>query len=270
MDEHKDAQKFRGRIVELIEDHESKVEDNPTRIQFRVSASEDKAEEILTYNKMLEYITKDEESDIQWKFRRIVSHEYKGSQCNVLIEWENGEITSEPLKVIAADDPVSCAVYARENDLLDKPGWMRFKHIASMKRSSLAWSIRLNAGHTTRRLCISMDLNFLGHMNKPLRLDKRNGNTLWGDATVLELTQIDDYATFIDKGHHTAIGYKKIHIHLIYDVKHNGRHKARLVADGHLTDIPLESVYYGVVSFRGFRIVCFLPNSTALSFGPQT
>jgi hypothetical protein len=31
-------------------------------------------------------------------------------------------------------------------------------------------------------------------------LDKRNGNTLWGDATVLELTQIDDYVTFIDKG----------------------------------------------------------------------
>jgi hypothetical protein len=44
--------------------------------------------------------------------------------------WENGEITSDPLKVIAADDPVSCAIYAREIDLLDKPGWKRFKHVA--------------------------------------------------------------------------------------------------------------------------------------------
>jgi hypothetical protein len=61
-----DGQKHRGRIVELIEDHESKVEDNPNRIKFRVSVNEDKAEEIITYNKMLEYITKDEESDIQW------------------------------------------------------------------------------------------------------------------------------------------------------------------------------------------------------------
>ena len=95
-----------------------------------------------------------------------------------------------------------------------------------------------------------------------LRLDKQSGNTLWGDATVLELTQIDRYVTFIDKGHHTKvkapIGYKKIRVHLIYDVKHDGRHKARLVADGHLTDIPLESVYSGVVSLRGFRIVLFL------------
>jgi Reverse transcriptase (RNA-dependent DNA polymerase) len=95
-----------------------------------------------------------------------------------------------------------------------------------------------------------------------LCLDKRNGNALWGDATVLKLTQIDDYVTFINKSHHTKvkvpIGYKKIQVHLIYDVKHDGRHQARLVADGHLTDIPLESVYSGVVSLRGFRIVLFL------------
>jgi hypothetical protein len=38
---------------------------------------------------------------------------------------------------------------------------------------------------------------------------------------------------------------------LIYDVKkHDGRFKARLVADGHLTDAPLESIYSGVVSNR--------------------
>jgi hypothetical protein len=41
-------------------------------------------------------------------------------------------------------------------------------------------------------------------------------------------------------------------------VKHVGRHKARLVAYGHLTELPLESVYSGVVSLRGFRLVLFL------------
>jgi len=34
-----------------------------------------------------------------------------------MIEWENGEITSEPLTIIAADDPVTCAIYAKENGL---------------------------------------------------------------------------------------------------------------------------------------------------------
>jgi hypothetical protein len=46
-----DGQQFRGRIVELIEDHESMVEDTPTRIKFRVSVNEDKAEEMITYKK---------------------------------------------------------------------------------------------------------------------------------------------------------------------------------------------------------------------------
>ena len=44
------------------------------------------------------------------------------------------------------------------------------------------------------------------------------------------------------------MGFKKITINLIFDVKHDGRHKARLVAGGHLTDTPIDSVYAGVVS----------------------
>ena len=47
-----------------------------------------------------------------------------------MIKWENGEITSECLTIIAADDPVTCAIYATENDLLDLDGWKWFKGIA--------------------------------------------------------------------------------------------------------------------------------------------
>ena len=53
-------------------------------------------------------------------------------------------------------------------------------------------------------------------------------------------------------------GYNKICTHLVYAVNHDGRHKARMVADGHLTDIPLDSVYSGVVSLRGLRLVIFI------------
>jgi hypothetical protein len=60
MEEQADGQRARGQILQLIEDHDSSLEDNPTRIiKFRVSVNNDKAEEIFTYNKML---TKDKES----------------------------------------------------------------------------------------------------------------------------------------------------------------------------------------------------------------
>ena len=46
----------------------------------------------------------------------------------------------------------------------------------------------------------------------------------------------------------SLVGYKKIRVHLMFDIKHDGRHKARLVADGYLMEIPVESVYSSVVS----------------------
>jgi hypothetical protein len=37
--------------------------------------------------------------------------------------WENREITSEPLNIFGKDNPVTCAVYAREHGLLEEEGW---------------------------------------------------------------------------------------------------------------------------------------------------
>ena len=102
--------------------------------------------------------------------------------------------------------------------------------------------------------------------HQAMQLDKENGNTKWADCTKLELDQIDEYETLLDKGTdwHPPKEYKKIKVHLVYAVKHDGRHKARLVADGHLTATPVESVYSSVVSLRGVRILTFLSELNGL------
>ena len=99
-----------------------------------------------------------------------------------------------------------------------------------------------------------------------MRLDKENSNTHWQDAMDLELTQIHEYKVFKDTGkaqfHNgkvvTPDGFQKIRVQFVYAVKHDGRFKARLVADGHLTKEPVESIYSGVVSLRSLRMVVFL------------
>ena len=58
--------------------------------------------------------------------------------------------------------------------------------------------------------------------------------------------------------------YQKIRVHLSFAVKYDGRHKARLFADGHLTPEPVESIYSGVVSLRNLKIVIFLGKSNNL------
>jgi hypothetical protein len=49
-----------------------------------------------------------------------------------------------------------------------------------------------------------------------------------------------------------------ISTHFVYDVKHDGRHKSRMVAGGHRTETPVDSVYSGVVTLTGVRTVTFL------------
>ena len=43
---------------------------------------------------------------------KAIDPNWKGSKWNVQNQWETGENTFEPLSVIAADDPITCAAYA--------------------------------------------------------------------------------------------------------------------------------------------------------------
>ena len=74
------------------------------------------------------------------------------------------------------------------------------------------------------------------------------------------MNQLNEYDTFKDIRKNAPISsdYKKIRVHLIFAVKHDDRHKALLIADGHLSDIPIDSMYSRFVSLRGLRLHIFL------------
>jgi len=120
-DPEEDGQRFHVQIVEALDEYKNGLNADPKHIQFRCSVNDDQYEEIMSYHDIMEYIDRNDNDPVYWKFKCITAHEgplspshrnYKGSRYNVMIEWENGEITSEPLSTIAEDDPVSCALYA--------------------------------------------------------------------------------------------------------------------------------------------------------------
>jgi hypothetical protein len=102
--------------------------------------------------------------------------------------------------------------------------------------------------------------------NKAVFIDNKTGNTKWQDAEKLKISQLFEYDTFRDMGKGTAIpeGHQKIPCHMVYVVKHDGRHKARTVAGGHRTETPANSLYSAVVSLPGIRIVTFLAEHNGL------
>ena len=169
---------------------------------------------------------------------------------NVLLRWESGEQTWEPLAQVSKDDPVTCAIYAKNQNLLDKPGWLQFKKLASKQKkiTRLLNQAKLRSYRTAPKYQYGIQVPH--DYIDALRLDRKNGNTLWDTAVALEIDQLDEYESFTDLGTGSALpkDHKKITVHLVFAVKHDGRHKARLVAGGHLTPTPIASVYSGVVS----------------------
>jgi len=71
---------------------------------------------------------------------------------------------------------------------------------------------------------------------------------------------IDEFSTFENLGFNDnpGPGYKKTRVHMVYAVKQDGRHKARLVAGGRLTETPINSVHSSVVSLRGIQLLTFV------------
>ena len=111
-----DGQRFHARIVGLLEDQQNELERDPARVKFQTSVNDGQFEELLSFAEIADHINDAENNDPDhlWKFKRIVSHEgplrpgdpnYNGGAWNVNVEWENGEVTAEPLFVIGADSP---------------------------------------------------------------------------------------------------------------------------------------------------------------------
>ena len=170
---------------------------NPDRVKYLCRINESDREELIAYNEILNYLADQEQDDLVWNFRRIVSHEgplnkdhadYNGSSYNVTIEWENGEITSEPLNVIATDDPVTCAIYARENGLLDLPGWKRFKSIARREKKYIRMvnQVKLRSYNSAKRYKYGYEVP--RNYEDAVRIDRQNGNTKWQDAVKIQFT----------------------------------------------------------------------------------
>ena len=248
-------------------------------IKFKLKINKDQAEEIMSYNQLMDYIQKgteaEEDPDSLFKFSDIVAHQgplestdpdHKGSKYNVMVEWESGEVTYEPLTLISKNDPITCAVYAKKHDLLDTTGWKHLKRYAKTSKRLIraVKQSRIRQGRASARYQHGFQVP--KDYNDAIRLDKENSNTHWQDAMDLELSQIHEYKVFKDTGKAqfqngkvvTPDGFQKIRVHFVYAVKHDGRIKARLVADGQLTKEPVESIYSGVVSLRRLRMVVFL------------
>ena len=153
--------KVTRQVVEIVDQDNGQSVEN---INFILDIGNGKVEELISYNQLLEHLENTQDYDMGmnqelYRLRAITGHQdpllasdpdWKGSKYNVQVEWETGEITFEPLSIIAADDPVACAAYDKENDLLASEGWHRFMTLAK-KDKVLTRAIKQSKSRQVRR-----------------------------------------------------------------------------------------------------------------------
>mmetsp|Transcript_20329 Transcript_20329/g.42624 ORF Transcript_20329/g.42624 Transcript_20329/m.42624 type:complete len:1867 (-) Transcript_20329:137-5737(-) len=266
-----EGQTVRARVTRQIIDRDAL---NHQDLKFILSLGDGEMEELIAYNELCDAITEQKAHGAPAPgepqgFKSILDYQgplkahdprYKGSSWNVLLDFDDGTQSWEPVNVVGKDDPISLARYAQENDLLNKPGWKFLRKIARRLRFAQVAINAANRRSNPSQVRYKFGVRIPRNYKEAVFLDEQNGNTLWQDAIKLELKQLQSYRTFRDlgKGANPEEGFHKIGVQFVFDVKSDGRRKARLVARGDHTPEPEEAVYSSVAALRSLRIVTFI------------
>ena len=209
-----DGSRYRAKILERVQLSKEEAAKHPEMIKLKADVS-GQYEEIFAYNDIVDFIEKDVNWDGVWNYLEIIrlegplkpSHKrYKGSKYNLLLRWETGELTWEPLTTakktgVADTDVVTVAIYAEKYDLLDTTGW-KMPTIRAAAKTQKRLIRRANQAklHSFRTRPVYM-YGFLVPRNhqQAMEMDAANGNTKWYDSKITELGCIDAYDTFTDK-----------------------------------------------------------------------
>jgi hypothetical protein len=126
-------------------------------------------------------------------------HDCKGSSHNVKVLWEDDSETCEPLVEMIKDDPAFYAFHAKENDLLETPGWKSLKRIAKREKKFKRVVMQATMQSQRNAVVCEFGVRLPRSRAEAFAFDAENGNTKWQDATALELDQLDEHESFIDK-----------------------------------------------------------------------
>ena len=176
------------------------------QLRFKLKIDGDQLDDLFSYNQLMEYLKdKTDTGPLEngfYRFKCIKDHkgpytpsdpEYNGSSYNVLIEWEPGDQTWEPLSNIIASDPYTCAVYAKMHNLLNTPGWKLLKRHARTARRLIRTlkKSRYRQARASRKYKHGWEVP-RDYTHAP-QLDIHNGNNKWKEAIDLEIEQIKEY-----------------------------------------------------------------------------
>ena len=214
----------------------------------------------------------------------IVKHSWFDGQLKFKVKWNTEESTWETFRDMKEDHPRLSARYIVENNVTrskrsDRNIQWAKKTLRDMDRAvrrvARLYDFYLDnndevrkvrraqkGGNKKKKQNYSQPIFKYGvqvprNVRQAIEFDKVNGDTFWQDAIKLEVNALNKLECFEFKPKDFVCGrdFQKTTLTMIFDVKHDLRRKARLVAGGHLIDALDVDIYSSTVKSISVKLL---------------
>ena len=177
----------------------------------------------------------------------------------ICVLWKDESTTWEKLSDLKECYPVETAEYAVLQKLDHEPAFNWWVKHVLRKRDRIISKVKQRGAKKYAKTTMKFGIECPKTVEEALALDSKNGNTLWADAITKEMKNVRVAFNIGEKGDSPPVGHQFIKCHMIFDVKMEDlRRKARMVAGGHMTDVPPTITYASVVSRETVRIALMM------------
>jgi hypothetical protein len=168
-----------------------------------------------------------------------------------LVRWKSNATEWIPLKDMKESYPVQTAEFATSRGIHTEPAFTWWVPYTLRKRDVIISAVKARVRKTSHKYGKEIPTS----RDHAYEIDKKNGNTLWGDALKKEMMNVGVAFEILPVDGQPPPGWSKVSGHIIFDIKMDYTRKARWVLNGHLTpDATGVSTYAGVVSRESKRI----------------
>ena len=229
-----------------------------------------------------------------YEFYRINNHHWESGMLMFTVELESGKTIDIPFTILKKDRPIEVATYIKNHVIDQKRNgkyntWAkktlvraqriirRLKNHHNISRISRIYEIKelkfnrisRNKRNEKRGIRTKFGINVPRNVKEALAFDVINKNTLWSDAIKKEMLALENAGVWQFHPPHfkPSKEYQFAPLQMIFDVKQEDlRHKARLVAGGHVVESNMWESYSSVVQQRSIRLLETIALNEGLSF----
>lgn len=197
---------------------------------------DDEGHQHLLLDEIIEFC-KDPKRALTEDERWIISRNGNKHPCKttkgweLCILWKDKSTSWVPLKDLKEGNPVQVAEFAIANGIAYEPAFAWWKREALKKRDRILSAVKTRYLKRMHKFGIQMPKT----IHEAFEIDHETGTDL-RKAIKKEMKNVECAFEFLEPDTPIPIGYRKIPLHFVFDVKMDFMRKARLVAAGHLTD----------------------------------